>query len=279
MRKNNNIRKRRKNMYVIILIVIAIIATYFYFENNILQVTNIEITSSKISSKIKIVQLSDLHGKQFGENNSELIKTVNKQKPDIIVFTGDLIDVTTSDITPSINTLIELNKTTPVYYIVGNHEHGAYNNVEIITRLKAASVHALSNETASINIKNNIISIIGLDEISYSKQKIDRMLSSFEKRNDFKIVLSHFPENFQSDYKNHLVDLVVSGHAHGGQVIIPFVGAIYAPGQGFFPKYYMGKYTENNVSLIVSRGLGNSRFPIRINNRPEIVVVNLIPKK
>ena len=268
----------RKNMFIIVLIVIAIIATYCYYENNALQVTNIDISSSKINSKIKIVQLSDLHSKQFGKNNSDLIKLVNKQKPDIIVFTGDLIDVTTSDINPSLNTLIELNKTTPVYYIVGNHEHGAYKNDEIISTLKTAGVHALSNETTSINIKNTNISIIGLDEINYNKQKIDKMLSSFEKRSDFKIILSHFPENFQNDYKNYSVDMVMSGHAHGGQVIIPFIGAIYAPGQGFFPKYYMGKYTENNVSLVVSRGLGNSRFPIRINNRPEVVVVNLLPK-
>jgi predicted MPP superfamily phosphohydrolase len=279
MRRNIKFKKRRRIMIILIVILIAIISIYLYFKNNLLQVTNIEITSSKISSKIKIVQLSDLHGKQFGNNNSVLINTVNKKKPDIIVFTGDLIDVTTNDITPSINTLIELGRTTPVYYIAGNHEHGAYDVEKIAKILKAAKVNVLNNETKEIIIKNNDISILGLDELNVKDTVINNLIVAFEKRNDYKIFLSHYPENFHNDYNNYNIDLVMSGHAHGGQVIIPFIGGVYAPGQGFFPKYYIGKYTENNVNLIVSRGLGNSRFPFRINNRPEIVVLILIPEK
>jgi predicted MPP superfamily phosphohydrolase len=113
-----------------------------------------------------------------------------------------------------------------------------------------------------------------MDETGVKRNVFLNSLNEFEKRETYKILLSHYPENI-NEYKDRNVNLVLSGHAHGGQFILPFVGGVYAPGQGFFPEYYKGKYNVNGTDFIVSSGLGNSSIPIRLFNRPEVIVINL----
>ncbi|NLL06257.1 MAG: metallophosphoesterase [Clostridiaceae bacterium] len=194
-----------------------------------------------------------------------------------MVFTGDLVDKKTEDVTNSVNTLVELNKWAQVYYIPGNHEYRC-EKVELIFRmLEEENVEVLNLKTQAGIVKEVGIDIIGIDEMVNSVESINKKMTEFEKINSFKIVLSHFPENFPRYYSSYDVDLVLSGHAHGGQFNIPLLGGLYAPGQGFFPEYYKGIYLENGVNLVVSRGLGNSVIPLRIFNNPEVVVINIKP--
>lgn len=264
------------------IIILALILGFIVFcivQNNLIEITNFEIESKKVSKPLKIVHLSDLHDKQFGKDNKTLIDKVKQQGPDIIVFTGDLIDYQTSNFTNCINTLSELNKLVQVYYIPGNHEYRSGKSKLIFKMLEQENIEVLNFTTKSIKVNGENIDIIGMTESVNSNEAINEKLSVFEKSSNFKIVLSHFPENFPRYYCNYDVDLVLSGHAHGGQFNIPFIGGIYAPGQGFFPKYYKGIHSENGVDLIVNRGLGNSKIPLRIFNYPEIVVIYLKPAK
>lgn len=265
----------------IIVIIILILGFFIYcvVQNNVLSISNYDIISSKVTKEFKIVHLSDLHDKQFGKDNQTLVRVVKQQKPDIIVFTGDLVDQKTEDVTSSVNTLGELNKWAQVYYIPGNHEYRCEKAELIFRMLEEENVEVLNLKTQTVTVNGADIDIIGMDEMVNSVESINKKMTEFEKSNNFKIVLSHFPENFPIYYSNYDVDLVLSGHAHGGQFNIPFVGGLYAPGQGFFPDYYKGVYSENGVNLVVSRGLGNSVIPLRIFNNPEVVVINIKPSE
>jgi len=145
--------------------------------------------------------------------------------------------------------------------------------------LEEKNIEVLNLKTQAVTIDETGIDIIGMDEMANSIESIDEIMKDFEKSNNFKIVLSHYPENFPKYYSNYDIDLVLSGHAHGGQFNIPFIGGLYAPGQGFFPKYYKGVYSQNNVNLVVSRGLRNGVIPLRVFNYPDIVVINLKPSE
>ncbi len=264
---------------------IAIIALFICFlvnciiQNNVIKISTYEIKTSKVLNPVRIVHLSDLHDKQFGEYNKTLIAEIKQKEPDIIVFTGDLIDSRCEDFTVSVNTLSELNKLVQVYYIPGNHEYRSGKSDVFFEMLNNENIEILKNDTRCIIANGEIVDIIGIDETVSNYENIRKKLIEFEKSNSYKVLLSHFPENFSRYYNKYNIDLVLSGHAHGGQFNLPFIGGLYAPGQGFFPKYYKGIHTENGVNLIVSRGLGNSSFPLRVFNNPEIVVINLIPSK
>ena len=272
-------RKKIKISKYIILVLLAGVIVFCIIQNNMIGVSNFHIKTSKISNKVRIVHLSDLHGKQFGLDNKTLIDKVKQQKPDIIVFTGDLVDSKTKDFYPSVNTLSQLNKLAQIYYIPGNHEYNSGKSDLLFRLLKEVNVEVLNCDSRNITANGESIEILGIDEAVNDINYIENKLIEFEKSSDFKILLSHFPENFSRYYCNYGVNLVLSGHAHGGQFHIPFIGGVYAPGQGFFPKYYKGNYLKNGVDLIVSRGLGNSVIPLRVFNNPEIVVIELVPSK
>lgn len=252
---------------------------YCIIQNNLIKISTFNVKTSKILNPVRIVHLSDLHDKQFGEGNKTLINRVKQQEPDIIVFTGDLIDWKHGDFTGSVNTLSELNKLAQIYYIPGNHEYRSGKSELLFEMLRHENIEILKSDTRSIIANGEMVDVIGIDKKGSAIENIRKDLIEFEKSSNYKVLLSHFPENFSRYYNKYTIDLVLSGHAHGGQFNLPFIGGVYAPGQGFFPKYYKGIHTENGVNLIVSRGLGNSSFPLRVFNSPEIVVINLIPLK
>lgn len=279
-----------------IIFAIAMISGVFcYYQNNKISITNLKV-SGKVNNKIRIVQISDLHSKEFGQNNSTLYKIIMEQTPDIIVATGDLIDSNMKRLNEIIEFCSSLNKKAPVYYILGNNEIRCSRLNEIIEKLKEKNINVLENEIATIKIKDNKINILGLaekrvdkGEMFYSKinsryklDNVDSLFRKLEKLMGVKIVLSHYPENYEYvgaySYSKYNFDIMFSGHAHGGQFILPGMGGIFAPGQGLFPKYYKGIYGEKS-KLVVSRGLGNSGFPLRLFNRPDLVVVDLISNK
>lgn len=276
-----------------IIIAIAMITGAFcYYQNNKISITKLKVKSN-VNKRVRIAQISDLHSKEFGKNNNTLYKVIIEQEPDIIVATGDLIDSNMKRINEIIEFCSRLNKRVPVYYILGNNEMRCSRVNEIVEKLNQKNINVLENEIATIKIKDNIINILGLaekrvdkGEMFYSKinsryeiENVDSLFRKLENLIGIKIVLSHYPENYEYvgdySYSKYNFDIMFSGHAHGGQFILPGLGGVFAPGQGLFPKYYKGIYGKKN-KLVVSRGLGNSGFPLRLFNRPDLVIVDIV---
>ncbi|MBU9722652.1 MULTISPECIES: metallophosphoesterase [Bacillaceae] len=275
---------------MILLIVVVLLVSFSYFQNNAIITSEYSIQSNKLPESFDgytIVQLSDLHNKSFRADQSYLVNRVNNLRPDLIVFTGDLIDSRKYDEKPSLLLMEKLVKVAPVYYVTGNHEwrSGIFDDLEV--KLQNIGVNVMRNSSEEIVYENEIINLIGIDdpakgEATYAEKTItEENLNKVEiiKGEGFQILLAHRPEFF-SLYASAEFDLVFTGHAHGGQFRLPFIGGLVAPNQGFFPSYTSGIYKENNkTTMIVNRGLGNSIIPQRVFNRPEIVVVKLHAEK
>ncbi|WP_035378845.1 metallophosphoesterase [Fervidicella metallireducens] len=271
-----------------IFIFLGVILLFCYFQNNSIVINRITLEFKNLPDEFngyKIIHISDLHSKYFGKKQERILKKIYKENPDIVVVTGDLIDSRVKKEEPCIILMEELTKKFPVYFVTGNHEIGCGKTSEFIEKLKKAGVRVLRNEAEYVYKGKNSISIIGIDDslvnyLSYFREseKIDyEIKKSLDKldKNSFKILLSHRPEKI-GVYADNNMDLIFSGHAHGGQFRLPFIGGIFAPGQGFFPKYTSGAVKIRNSTMVISRGLGNSLMPLRIFNRPEIVTVTLM---
>ncbi|QFF97430.1 metallophosphoesterase [Psychrobacillus glaciei] len=261
------------------LVVLVVIATILYSGNKTIKTTEITVESKKIPKSfngLRIVQISDLHDATFGENQSKLVKKVQHANPDFIFITGDLIDSNRYDLGNSLDVVEQIISIAPIYYVTGNHEIATNDVDHIKSMLLDLGVHVLSNNEQIIEKSGEHIRIIGIED-PLSGVTVTDALSKFKKTEDFTLVLSHRPETFQ-DYVDNQLDVVFSGHAHGGQFRIPGLGGLVAPGQGLFPKYTAGLYEEKDTKMIVSRGLGNSVIPLRVFNTPELVVITLHAK-
>lgn len=242
-----------------------------------LKLRKYEISSAKLKRRVRLLQLSDLHGAFHGEEQKKLVRMINKQAPDAIVMSGDMLDDEgTSEGTLSL--LEQIAKKYPCFYVPGNHEHRT-GNIEGIKRLfRSYGVTPLCGETETVLICGQRFSICGADETTQEKAFRRQLLRlNAEKAEDsFSVLLSHRPEHIKY-YNMCSFDLVFCGHAHGGQVRIPgLLNGLYAPGQGLFPKYAGGMYELDCGKMIVSRGLAKSRIP-RVFNPPEVVVIDLVP--
>ncbi|AXK18498.1 TPA: metallophosphoesterase [Bacillus toyonensis] len=278
--------KKKINRIVMIICILVGFTIFLYLQNNLISITEVKITSSKIPSSFKgykILQISDLHNKQFGDNQDVLIQKIKSIDPDIIAITGDLIDSKSYDAEVSMQLIREMVKKYPVYFVTGNHEQwsGKYNSLE--KELKKYDVNILRNEHVGIRKGEQEINLLGIDDpefVTGNRDEGNIIIDEIKKAkiemqpDRYNVLLSHRPE-FIKEYTNERLALVLSGHAHGGQVRLPFIGGLVAPNQGVLPKYTAGLYVEQNTSMVVSRGLGNSIIPQRILNRPEIVVVQL----
>lgn len=295
----NNILKDHLNlsedyMFLLIVGIIVLLLVFCYWENNALCITNLKVQSN-ITKPLRIVHLSDLHGKQFGSENHRLFDRIMMQNPDLILFTGDLIDDDGKNIDECTSFLSKLNKRVPVFFNAGNNEHQSNRYEEIIGKLVKGGVRVLSDHMECIQIQEQVIYILGLDEnveaySGYKRRSSDcelykdysTLFDLLERQKGLQLVMSHYPENYaligKRSYQNNKFDLLFSGHAHGGQFILPWIGGLFAPGQGIFPKYYSGLYQEpGKPSMCVNRGLGNSAFPLRLFNRPQIMVLDVFP--
>lgn len=260
--------------------IIFAISIFCIWQNNAITTTQIDYVSAKIPEEFngyRIVHISDLHNKQFGRNQERLLNKIYAVSPDIIVITGDLIDRRKYDLETAMVFIDGAMKIAPVYYVSGNHEawSGDYENIS--ENLRISGVQILDDTKATLIKGNGKIEILGLSDPDFlttsylegtNSSKLRGHLERLSDDSAFQILLCHRPELFDI-YVNQNIDLIFSGHAHGGQVRIPFVGGLVAPDQGFFPKYTSGAYTQNRSTMIVSRGLGNSVIPIRIFNRPD----------
>lgn len=239
------------------------------------EISRYEIISEKIpknQSGFSIVHISDLHDEQFGPEQSALSELILAQKADAVAITGDLIDRRRINAERSFNLIKCLSGRIPIYYVTGNHEIKIAGIESFISRLEQAGVNVLHGDCRRIG-PIDVIGI-GADRL-YSKDLFHVM-----KQRDntvFSLLLAHRPE-LVDKYADAGVDAVLCGHAHGGQFRLPLLGGLYAPQQGVLPKYTCGKYVVENTTMIVSRGLGNSRFPIRFNNPPHIPVIKFLSK-
>lgn len=272
---------------IIVMAVIIAIGVFLYLQNNIIDITKYNLKYDKADEPIRIVQLSDLHSKPF----KKVLKKIDKIKPDIICITGDYINDREKNKKKMLKYAKALVASAKVYYITGNHERRLENFDELMNELAEVGFIVLLNRISVYYDKGFEIDFLGLDEnqANFDDYKARKkgtfeykdMSPYFKQLNElggYKIVLSHYPENFEGvkemNYSQYDFDLQLSGHAHGGQFCLPFIGPVYSPGQGLKPKYAKGSF-GNRPKLIVSRGLGNAEFPFRLFNHPEINVINI----
>ena len=282
MKRQINLTKKSKIFLLCIGIILLAVLVINVVQNQNIQVNAISIEFETLPEDFvgyKIVQVSDLYNAEFGENNEDLLKLIKEQNPDIIVVTGDIVDSRRTNVQIARDFVNNATQIAPVYYVTGNHEARVDMEDEIDFIELNENVFVLHNQSVLLKKGESVIQLIGVDDPDYravedSTEYMNEQLENYSDNEYFKILLSHRPELFEIYVQNNM-NVVFSGHAHGGQVRLPFVGGLIAPHQGIFPKYDSGLYTSNNTNLVISRGLGDSIIPLRINNPPEIIVVKL----
>ncbi len=280
-----NLSKKQKIVITVLASVFLILfSVYCVYENNMLTVTDYEITNEKLPGSFDgftVAQISDFHNPRSDFLKESVLEELTRLSPDIIVITGDFIDSRKPKTEISLAFAEELVKISPVYFAPGNHEA---RNPDIYVpfekELRDMGVHVLRNSSEKIHINGDAINILGIDDATFYGTQ-DKYICTAEAidgiiydKSLFSITLSHRPEIF-SVYTQKEQDLVFSGHLHGGQFRIPYLGGLYMPTEELFPDYCEGVHTAGSTTMVVSRGIGNSAFPIRINNRPELIIVTL----
>ncbi len=216
----------------------------------------------------RIAQVSDLHNEEFGPGNARLLEKLQAVAPDLIVLTGDLADSRHTDLDVAVSFARAAAAIAPTYFVTGNHEARLADYASLQDGLRSAGVTVLENQAATLTRGTDRVTLYGLQDPAFGPAP------TLPETEEFLILLAHRPEYFER-YAAQGADLVFSGHAHGGQARLPFLGGLVAPGQGFFPKYDAGIYEEYGAMMVVSRGLGNSIIPLRVNNPPELVILTL----
>ncbi len=264
----------------------AALSSMILWGNNSIGISRYTVKNSSIPaafSGFRIVQVSDFHNTLFGKDHSSLISLIEKCNADIIVITGDLIDSRRTDIDCALSFIEAATQLAPVYYVTGNHEARVADYPRLKTGLEAAGVTVLDGKSVPLTRNGAQITLAGMGDPNFIEdyqsggfveELEEKILSALDGAEGYSILLSHRPELFDI-YVSCGVGLVFTGHAHGGQFRLPFVGGVFAPSQGPFPEYDAGVFSKDGTDMVVSRGLGNSVFPLRLNNRPELVCVTL----
>ncbi len=270
--------KRKYKILVAMALCILLFCGWMLWGNLTFGVTRYTVESEKLPASFegyRVAHVSDLHNTQWGKGNKKLLSAIEKADPDLIAITGDLIDSRRTDTQVAINFVREASKIAPVYYVPGNHE-GRMSDEEwrlFSSALVMEGATLAGNAIIPIKRGEDMICLAGIVDPNVAPYTAD-LVEAAAAGDEFTLLLCHRPELFP-DYVAAGVELALCGHIHGGQFRLPFVGGLYAPGQGIFPDYDGGLYSEGETNMVVSRGLGNSRFPIRLNNRPELIIVEL----
>lgn len=279
---------RKMNLRIILPVLLAlllVLAGWILWSNRALELNTYTVESLDLPNSFdgfRIAHVSDLHNAEFGDNNGKLLAMLQEAQPDIIAITGDLIDSRRTDISVALNFAAEAVKIAPCYYVPGNHEARIAKYDVLCSGLEKLGVVVLQNENTTMELSGETITIAGVLDPSFetdyllgdSETVMKDYLQSTVTEDVYTLLLSHRPELLQA-YADYGIELVLSGHAHGGQFRLPLAGGLIAPNQGFFPEYDAGLFTQGNTNMIVSRGIGNSAFPFRFNNRPEVILVIL----
>ena len=240
-------------------------------------------SSKRLTHGIRMVFLTDLHLREYGQDNKDLTDDIERLSPDIIILGGDMVNCNSKDGYDSMISLCRrLSETAPVYGVLGNHEDVEIfikNDEELVSRFEKAGVTFLRNTEDKVMLYGNTVSLVGLEgkpedfENYGAKECMDSLQ---EEDYDFRVCIAHVPTYFPSVLENYTFDLGLSGHVHGGIVQLPKLGPIYSAEEGFLPEYASGEYElSNGAPLIVSRGLGDSGWAPRINNIPELSVIDI----
>lgn len=278
---------------MIYILALVIVLVNFYISNNSIDVINYKIKSNKIPDSFKnfrILQLSDLHDKQFGKDNFKLIKKIDNINPDIIVITGDVLLRKKVNYNIFLNLAAVLVKKYKIYFIVGNHEQRIRVKdkrlYDFIKTLKSMGIIVLNNKKIKLIKNDSHINLYGFrinlkyyryglfyKKPHFETQDIKNKLGDLDETK-FNILLAHNPLYFEN-YAQWGADLTLSGHVHGGMIHLPFIGGLLSPERKFFPKYSAGKYKIGNSIMIVSKGLGSGVIHFRLFNKPDLSVITL----
>ncbi len=286
-KKKHGILKVLLRILIIILVLTIIIgaAVCFYtqYTKTHYKIRFYQETSKKVSDNIRIAVISDIHNREYGENNEMLISDISALKPDLILFLGDMIILNEEGYQPVLNLVSALTEIAPCYGVLGNHESERIyyrDDKDLPDAFRSAGLNLLRNAKDEIRIGKDTIQLIGLEGTPSGFEKYG--VREFMDQTDidpsaFCILMYHIPILFDQKLSGYDFDLGIAGHVHGGIVVLPFIGGLYTEEEGFFPKYTAGKYIlDKKQSLIISGGLGDSKpFPPRINNTPELVVIDI----
>lgn len=261
---------KKRIIIALLLVLLTGLAIWTLWANSAVEMNTVVLKDHRIPAGFegfRIAHVSDLHSAAFYE---DVLALLEQAEPDIICITGDLMDCRDTSAEIALDFAARAEKIAPCYYVTGNHEVSLEASLyrALIDGLKEAGVTVLEDTQVLLERQGDMIALAG--HCWGDSYKVGD-ISDFE---GFRILLSHVPEDFHL-YAAAGFHLSLSGHAHGGQIRLPFIGGLYAPGQGIFPRLDGGLYTENGMHMVVSRGIGNSSFPLRFNNRPEVVLITL----
>lgn len=282
MKKTHN--KVLKNIIFVFLFLTAAIVSYGFYCSNTLEIKNYSLSSKKLNSKRRFVFISDLHCKEYGEKNSDLVSKIKEQNPEFIAVGGDMVNKYSADDRVMRELLPQLVEIAPTYCVLGNHELVLKDEIDFKNDIDSTGAKLLDNEMVTLEINGEKIQLGGLSDFPYHEYDAPDyntpekyFWENFKEssKNCYSILLHHQPEYLEDIMQDSNVDLVMCGHTHGGAIQIPFVGGVFAPNQGFFPKYDKGEFELNDTKMIISAGLGDAYPVLRINNCPEISVVEI----
>ncbi len=279
-------KKKRRIILAVAAVILTALVARIAWSNTALELNTYTVTSDRLPDAFdgyRIAHISDLHNAEIGDGNKKLLTMLRDAEPDMIAITGDFIDSRNTNIEIALKFAKEAIKIAPCYYVNGNHEARVSEYDELKSGLRELGVVVLEDEKLSLEKFGERITLVGVNDPSYQTDHLfgdseavmqNKLSELMRDNNEYTLLLSHRPELFDI-YVECGAHLVLGGHAHGGQFRLPFIGGLVAPGQGLFPEYDAGLYTEENTNMIVSRGIGNSILPFRFNNRPEVILIEL----
>lgn len=277
--------KTFKILSVLILAVIAAITLTVIVNiiiNKSFTVSFYSVRCDKVSDNIRVVELADLHNAEFGKDNEKLISKIKALKPDMIVYAGDMMNYKNNDYSVLFDLSDQLSQIAPIYACYGNNELDQYlfKDKQFTEELESHNVNLLSNEAIDVKVNNSVVQLVAvsddLKQFDIETNNSKKFLEKLEPTNNCRICLTHYPELFHEKLLNRGIDVAFTGHAHGGHIRLPKIGGLYSTGEGFLPEFTSGVVqVEDGAQVVVSRGLGNTNIIPRINNQPELVVVDI----
>ena len=268
---------------ILTLILCAAVYLYALYTKTHYRIRFYEETSAKVSGSMRIAVISDIHDREYGEGNETLLSDLRALKPDLILFPGDMVIREKENCRAVLNLIAESSEIAPCYGVLGNHESERIyfqDDKDLPEKLGEAGLKILRNASEEIRIRDNTVLLIGVEGTAYGFEEYGGRAFMEKTEIDpsaFCVLMAHIPILFDTQLSVYGFDLGIAGHVHGGIVRLPFFGGLYSNEEGFFPKYSAGRYVlDNRQTLIVSAGLGDSkRFPPRINNLPELAVIDI----
>lgn len=278
-----NFKKILISLAIIFILIITLICNIIYCHNTI-NVNRYDINTQKLKTNLRVAMISDLHMKDYGNNNEKLVNIIKQESPDIIAVLGDFTVKESENYDAVLKLMPRLVNIAPTYYVLGNHELSILDTTNFAEDVKGTGVHLLINESEYFEKDGEKILIGGIKQYPY----YDFQIPGFEneeryfiddfiekEKNNFGILLCHYPEYFMWKFNELDIDLMLCGHTHGGLIRIPFIGGLIAPEQGLFPEYDMGYFESDTAKMIVTSGLSTSSIIPRINNTGEVCIIDI----